>query len=488
MLFNSTEFAFFFLVVLTLYHALGRLFDFRAQNWLLLAASYFFYGWWDARFLTLIVFSTAVAYVAGVLIHDAHERHDRARAKRWLALSLAVDLGMLATFKYFDFFSQSFTALLGALGLPAKPLLLQLVLPAGLSFYTFQSMGYALDVHRRRIQPTRNLRDFALFVAFFPQLLAGPIESARAFMPQLQAARRVSIEQLRQGAWLIAWGLFKKVFIADNLAPFVRWGYSRPQGLDALGAYLVAVSLAMQLYCDFSGYTDMARGLGKLLGIELSRNFDLPFFARRPSEFWRRWHMTLSRWFRDYLYLGLRRRFIRGGASREVAIALATLATFSLMGLWHGASWNFVVWGTFWGCVLVLERFLVGRRAPAMDTASARVQRWRPLLPPLERVLMFHLWALALLWVGGPLEDGLWLQWTLITQPGASTESLYQARSVVFFGLPVLVMQLVQHGSGRLEVVDAAQLPARVLVYGAMALSMLAGASTQLSPFVYFRF
>jgi alginate O-acetyltransferase complex protein AlgI len=429
-----------------------------------------------------------VAYLAGRLIHDAHERGLPARAKRWLTWSLAFDLGMLGVFKYFDFFSASFAALLGALGLTATPLLLHVVLPAGLSFYTFQTMGYALDVHRRRVQPARNLRDFALFIAFFPQLLAGPIESARTLMPQLGAARQVSMEQLRTGAWLLAAGLFKKVFIADNLAPFVGWGFSRPDGLDALGAYLVAVSLAIQLYCDFSGYSDMARGLGKLLGIELSRNFDLPFFARRPSEFWRRWHMTLNRWFREYLYLALRRRFIRGGAPRELAIALAILATFSLMGLWHGASWNFVAWGTFWGCVLVLERALGVLRAAGSGRPSAGAERWAPVLAPVQRVLMFHLWAFALLWVGGSLRDGLELQWTLITQFGASPESLYQARSLVFFALPLIIVQLLQHGSGRVEVLEGASLPARVFVYGGMALTLLGGASTELSPFVYFRF
>ena len=373
MLFNSIEFAAFFLAVFGLYHALG-IAGWRAQNWLLLVASYFFYGFWDARFLALIALSTTIAYVAGRLIHDAHTRGCPASAKRWLVLSLAVDLGMLGTFKYFDFFSASFAALLRALGLPVTPLLLDVVLPAGLSFYTFQTMGYAIDVHRRRIQPVRNLRDFALFVAFFPQLLAGPIETAKALMPQLQQTRRLTADQLRTGAWLIAWGLFKKVFVSDNLAPYVRWGFSHPEDLDSFGVYLVAVSLAVRLYCDFSGYSDMARGLGKLLGIELSRNFDLPFFARRPSEFWRRWHMTLNRWFRDYLYLGIRRRFMRAGAPRERAIALATLATFSLMGLWHGANWTFVVWGLYHGLFLVFERRGVAAWLAARPAARHRAR------------------------------------------------------------------------------------------------------------------
>ena len=269
MLFNSLEFAIFFPLVLGLYVCFRR----RGQNLLLLAASYLFYGWWDWRFLSLIFVSTVVDYFCGRAIGATTEPK---RRKRWLWLSVGVNLGILGFFKYFDFFASSLTDLLSLVGMRANPGTLNILLPVGISFYTFQTMGYTIDVYRGRMEPRRNFLDFALFVSFFPQLVAGPIERARVLLPQIENPRRITFAGLSDGVYLIAWGLFKKIFIADNLARYVDPVFTDAGPVQGAAVLLAVYAFAFQIYCDFSGYSDIARGCAKCLGFELMVNFNLP--------------------------------------------------------------------------------------------------------------------------------------------------------------------------------------------------------------------
>lgn len=357
MLFNSLQFWAFFAAVFALYLALPH----RLQNRMLLVASYLFYAAWDWRFLSLILVSTAVDYVVG---HRLAAAHDETRRRRLLAVSLSVNLGLLGVFKYLGFFVETFSDLLVSVGLSADPFTLSIILPVGISFYTFQTLSYTIDIHRRELAPTRDFFDFALFVAFFPQLVAGPIERARNLLPNITAPRRVTAEGVGRGVVLCLIGLVKKVVIADGIAPSVDAVYALD---DAAGAEIVLATwlFAIQIYCDFSGYTDIARGVAKTLGFNLMRNFEQPYFASDPRAFWRRWHISLSTWLRDYLYVSLGGN--RGGRARTMANLMATM---TLGGLWHGAAWNFVLWGVYQGGVLAIHR-AVGWGAPRHPLARA---------------------------------------------------------------------------------------------------------------------
>ncbi|WP_460225427.1 MBOAT family O-acyltransferase [Aurantivibrio infirmus] len=316
---------------------------------MLLIASYFFYGCWDWRFLSLIIVSTCVDYYCGIKIHESKD--DKAK-KKFVTLSIIVNLGILGFFKYFNFFSESFTDLLSVFNYAPSWFELNVILPVGISFYTFQTMTYSIDIYRKQLKPTRHFFDFALFVSFFPQLVAGPIERASSLLPQILNPRKISHQQSKEGAWLVFWGLFKKVFIADNLAILVDRGYANYATLSAPEIIIVVVAFSFQIYCDFSGYTDIARGISKLLGFELRLNFNLPYFARNPSDFWRRWHISLSTWLRDYLYIPL-----GGNRKGELRTYCNLMATMVLGGLWHGAAWNFVVWGFYQGSLLCAHRY-----------------------------------------------------------------------------------------------------------------------------------
>ena len=369
MLFNSWSFPPFLAVVLLLYYRLSR----PAQNAMLLVASYFFYACWDWRFLGLLLLSTTVDWNLANLIK---REPTRAGAKRWVAASVASNLCFLGFFKYFNFFVDSADGLLAAIGLPTFGRHLHVILPIGISFYTFQSISYIVDVYRGEVEPAKNPIDFALFVAFFPHMVAGPIMHSRDLLPQMQSARHTSREQIVEGLWLMLWGFFKKLVVSDNLASIVDSVYAAPHataGQVALATY----AFAYQIYCDFSGYTDIARGTAKLMGFELMLNFNRPYLAVNPSDFWHRWHISLSTWLRDYLYIPL------GGNRHGTLMTYRNLLlTMLLGGLWHGAAWNFVLWGLFHGVLLVGHRVLVRGPAGASGAVGARVA---------SRVVMFHL-------------------------------------------------------------------------------------------------
>jgi alginate O-acetyltransferase complex protein AlgI len=349
MLFSEFLFLPFFTVVFTVHWLLRG--NTARKRWLLLA-SYVFYGAWDARFLLLILASTLVDYVAGGRIVASGERSVR---RRWLVASLVANLGILGFFKYWNFFVVSGGALLGALGLDVAPRTLEIVLPVGISFFTFQSMSYTIDLYRRRIEPARGFADFALFVSFFPQLVAGPIVRARELLPQLDVRRTREHVALRASLTLFLVGFVKKACIADHLARPVDAVFAPDAAFDAASHWLGAALYGIQIYCDFSGYSDMAIGTAGLLGYRLVRNFDFPYLSRSIREFWRRWHISLSFWFRDYVYVSL------GGNRTSRARTLRNLVVvFLLCGLWHGAAWTFVAWGAAHGVLLVAERTRFG--------------------------------------------------------------------------------------------------------------------------------
>ena len=351
MVFNSFQYALFLPLVLGLYWLLDR----RKQNLLLLAGSYYFYAVWDVRFLFLMWMSTLTDFTIGRLLDGTQ---DERRRKRIFLISLAVNLGILGFFKYFNFFIQSGVDLLQGLGLEPNPPTLNILLPVGISFYTFHGISYTFDVYRREIPASRDLMDFACFVAYFPQLVAGPIGRAQIQLPQFANPRTLpSGEDFRSGAFLILMGLFKKVAIADALAPFVRECFANPSSKGSLQLLLGAYAFAFQVYCDFSGYSDIARGSSRFFGIELLRNFEQPYLSRSITELWRRWHISLTTWLRDYLYLPL-----GGNRVSKRRFAVNTMIVMLIAGLWHGAKWTFVVWGGINGLLLVIERFFSDRR------------------------------------------------------------------------------------------------------------------------------
>ncbi|MEM9091882.1 MAG: MBOAT family O-acyltransferase [Cyanobacteria bacterium P01_F01_bin.53] len=348
--FASIEFFAFLAIVYGLYSVLNR----RWQNGLLLAASYYFYGSWDWRFLSLIWLSTLLDFVLGKRIYASESPRQR---QGLLTLSLVVNLGILGFFKYFGFFTDSLVSLLGTAGLQPDWRTLNIILPVGISFYTFQTLSYTIDIYRRKLKPVDNLLDFALFVAFFPQLVAGPIERASHFLPQVIAKRRITLEKIGRGCYLILFGLFKKVAIADGVAGSIDAIYNSTGIVGTLDIILATYLFAIQIYCDFSGYSDIARGVSKLMGFDLMVNFNTPYFAVNPSDFWKQWHISLSTWLRDYLYIPL------GGNRRGTGKTYRNLmVTMVLGGVWHGAAWNFVYWGIYQGSILCLHRLIAGAK------------------------------------------------------------------------------------------------------------------------------
>lgn len=380
MLFNSYEFLCFFPIVWALYWSVGR--RLRVQNVLILVASYVFYAWWSTKFLWLIVFVTLMGYGAGL----AMERFSTSSRLRRAAcgVCIAVCLGVLGAFKYYDFFVGEFNAAMHGLGLGVCMPLWRVALPVGISFYTFQVLGYAIDVCRRRVPVCHDVASFAAFVGFFPQLVAGPIERAGDLLPQMQRPRRLTETDIVEGLRLMLWGFVKKMLLADRCAPFVAAAYANPSA-DAMDLWVAAVLFAFQIYGDFSGYSDIAVGAARLFGIRLTRNFRLPYFACNVPDFWRRWHITLMTWFKDYVYIPLGGS--RAGRWRHVR---NLSVVFLVSGLWHGANWTFVAWGAFQllGFAPQLIRKYVLGSAPRATTESHR------LLPTWHEV-----WSIPLTFV-----------------------------------------------------------------------------------------
>lgn len=385
MLFNSFEYALFLPLVFILYWFVFQK-KVIAQNVFILAASYLFYGWWDARFLLLIAFSTFVDYWCGLKIDSGTEKRIK---RRWLALSMLVNLGLLGFFKYYNFFVESWVEGWSSLGYDMDLWTIQIILPVGISFYTFQTMSYSLDIYKGKLKPTSDFISFAAFVSFFPQLVAGPIERASNLLPQILKPRTFSYQQGTEGLRLILWGFFKKVVIADSLSPVVSDIFTNYQDFSGGTLILGAIFFAFQIYGDFSGYSDIAIGTAKLFGVELMSNFKFPYFSRSIAEFWRRWHISLSTWFRDYLYIPL-----GGSRGTQFQSIRNIFIIFLVSGFWHGANWTFLIWGGI-HALLFIPLFILGvNRKHTTDIVAEN--RWFPnIIELLQMGFTFGIVTLA---------------------------------------------------------------------------------------------
>jgi len=389
MLFNTLDFALYLPIFFILYWFVFSK-NIRLQNLLILVGSYVFYGWWDYRFLALIVFSTVLDFIIGIRLYDNIKRGGKSK-KLYLLLSLLINIGFLGFFKYYNFFLDNFKNAFSFFGYEFTSSSLNIILPVGISFYTFQTLSYTIDIYREKLKPTKNFIAFGAFVSFFPQLVAGPIERASNLLPQILSQRVFSYEKSKQGIRLILWGLFKKVAIADALAPsvdeiFVNYSIY-PSHILIIGA----VFFAFQIYCDFSGYSDIARGLAKLLGLELMINFNFPYFSRSIAEFWRKWHISLSTWFRDYLYIplgGSRVSFLK--SIRNVFII------FLVSGFWHGANWTFITWGAIHAFLFIPSFLLKNNRKNLNDVEAGRF--YLPAVKDVVKIL-YTFSVVTLAWI-----------------------------------------------------------------------------------------
>jgi D-alanyl-lipoteichoic acid acyltransferase DltB (MBOAT superfamily) len=473
MVFNSLHFVWFFIAVYAVY----RLLPHRGQNWLLLIASYYFYAAWDWRFLGLLAASTLVDFTAARLIEAASEQ---SRRRLYVAVSLGFNLTLLGFFKYFNFFADSLHELFAAFGLTLDFVTVRVLLPVGISFYTFVTMSYVVDVYRREVRATRNLVDFAVFVAYFPHLVAGPILRASRLLPQIQLPRHITREQIRDGMWLIAWGFFQKIFIADNLAPLANKVFE-PNTLHAGSDVLLGVyAFALQIYGDFAGYSNIARGTSKLMGIELIENFRFPYLVRTPQEFWHHWHISLSTWLRDYLYIPLGGN--RHGPTRTQRNLLITML---LGGLWHGAAWTFVLWGAYHGVLLIVYRAAHKRRL---------LSEWLNGTGPVARTtawfVMFHLTCYGwLIFRAGSLQQIGRLTTAVLTDfRPAAVDLTGMLAPLVLYATPLVIVHALEARYDDLLVVPKLSPLVRYSVYAAtFYLTMLFG-NFGGSEFIYFQF
>ena len=463
MLFVEFRFFWFFLAVFCVYWSLR---ENRSRKIWLLLCSYTFYAAWDWRFLFLLMGSSALDFFVGMRL----ARTENPRARRgWLIMSLCANLGTIAIFKYCNFFISSAAVFLGWLGLPASLHTLNIIIPVGVSFYTFHSMSYTIDVYRGKMRAVTSFVDVACFIGFFPQMVAGPIVRAAQFLPQLQALRKFSDVDVRGALVLFLVGFVKKACIADGVAPTVDKYFDSPANYSAGSAWLAVLFYGIQIYCDFSGYTDMAIACARLLGYELTLNFNFPYLARSVAEFWHRWHFSLSSWLRDYLYIPL-----GGNRGNRWFVARNIMITMLLGGLWHGAAFTFVLWGAFHGAGLCLEH--------------AFAERWEKVWKWLRWVITFHLVVFGWILFRAQSLDQAGSFISRLFAPGSATlwSAPVIAAVVVVIGLQLLPDKRVENFQFRLErmrpVVIAAGLAILILFVGATV------PSQGVAPFIYFRF
>jgi alginate O-acetyltransferase complex protein AlgI len=476
LLFNTVTFWLFFGTLFPAYLALRRR---KAQNMLLLLGSYYFYACWDWRFLGLLLLSSTVDWnLANLISREA----TRDAAKRWVAASVTINLLFLGFFKYFNFFIDSANALLAQLGLAALSTHLDVVLPVGISFYTFQSISYIVDVYRGEVEPARDPIDFALFVAFFPHMVAGPIMHSRDLLPQMQTDRRPRWIEMQRGFHLAMWGLFKKVVVADNLASIAGDVFARKLGFLPGVVHLGVLAFAFQIYCDFSGYTDIARGLARMMGFRLMDNFHHPYFATCITDFWRRWHISLSTWLRDYLYIPL------GGNRAGTLTTYRNLAiTMVLGGLWHGAAWHFVWWGAYQGLLLIAER-AIGGKGIVVDVRTARGLASRSAAA-LRILVTFHFVGLG--WILFRAEHmGALRRMSLAYLDPRGWLHMPHALAVTAAVLiaPVLLVDLGQFFGRDEHVILRLPAPLRTLIYVLGIYAFILFGRFESNAFIYFQF
>jgi D-alanyl-lipoteichoic acid acyltransferase DltB (MBOAT superfamily) len=489
MLFNSPAFLLFLPLVFAVYWVMNRWTEgrsgLRAQNLFLLLASYVFYGWWDWRFLSLLAFSTVLDFAIGLQIarvnsedHPDDPNYRSRKAKRWLAVSLAINLGLLGYFKYVNFFIDSWIDAWAGLGVTMHSSSLQVILPVGISFYTFQTLSYSIDVYRRKLQPTHDFIEFAAFVSFFPQLVAGPIERASALLPQIARRRSFDYDQAVSGLRLILWGMFKKVVVADTCAIYVNDIFENYETYSGPTLILGAVYFAFQIYGDFSGYSDIAVGTARLFGISLMTNFKTPYFSRDIAEFWRRWHISLSTWFRDYLYIPL-------GGSRvsKLKAVRNTFIIFLVSGFWHGANWTFILWGTI-HALLFLPLLLTGNNRRNTED----IQGWPSVKELLGMAGTFTAVTVAWVFFRAPsIHVSFEFLTRILTASGGAPPSSRMLLASLVLPVTLAIEWGILRKSG-----DAMQVPVcrgiRWFSYAAVLLSILLAWSDESTQFIYFQF
>jgi len=480
MLFNSIEFAVFLPIVFLLYwFAFNK--NLRLQNLFIVVVSYVFYGWWDWRFLILIAFTSFCSWGSGLLIEKY--KNEPRKAKTVSVLNIVLNLLILGVFKYYDFFVTSFANLF--LGGKTDGLLLKIILPVGISFYTFQALSYSIDVYRGKLEPTRDIIQFFAFVSFFPQLVAGPIERATNLLPQFEKSRTFDYDKAVDGMRQILWGLFKKMVVADNCAVYVERVFSSYQEQSGSTLLLAAVFFTFQIYCDFSGYSDIAIGTAKLFGIKLMRNFNMPYFSRDIAEFWRRWHISLTTWFRDYVYIPM-------GGSRvgKAKVVRNTFVIFLLSGLWHGANWTFIAWGAYHS-LLFLPLILTGKNRKYTNQVADG--RWLPSIKETGQMLVTFLFAV----IGWIIfrADSIGQAWgyfcgicnkSLFTVPWLNLKSYYLP--VVFSIFVLLVVEWLQRDKE--HAFDLSGIKSHVLKFAIYYLMVvvLFWFGGQSETFIYFQF
>jgi len=469
MVFNSFEFALFFLVLFLLYLASNH----KWQNRILLLGSYIFYGWWDWRFLTLIFLSTVIDFFCGLKIYSENSIKLK---KVFLYTSIFFNLGILCVFKYFNFFLENFYGLLDQLGLEVNSPVLKIVLPMGISFYTFQTMSYSLDIFRGKLKPTRKFLDFSLFVVFFPQLVAGPIERAKRLLPQILFPRKITLPQFYEGSWLIFYGLFMKIFVADNLASLVDQVYSSHNSSQNGPLIILATyAFAFQIYCDFAGYSNIARGLGKCMGFHLMVNFKTPSFSTSPQEFWRRWHISFSTWLRDYLYIPLGGN--RGGSLFTLKNLLITML---LGGLWHGAAWNFVLWGFYQGILIFAFRTF------HTNKKETEAPSWKKIL---KMVFFFHLTCLGWFFFrASSFEQIIDLGTSVFLNFQFSMDILPMTGQILLYCLPLLFIDFYEYKRNNINFIFSLNPLLRSLIYFILLSLLLLGGAPGGKEFIYFQF
>ena len=482
MLFNSIEFAFFLPIVFCLFWLFNK--NLNLQNGILLLSSYYFYSCWDWRFLSLILFSTIVDYCVGLGLKN--ESHSVSKRKLLLWISISVNIGLLGFFKYYNFFIDQFTTAFTLFGTSFEGSSINIILPVGISFYTFQTMSYTIDAYRKKIEPTTNLLAFSAFVSFFPQLVAGPIERASSFLPQFIKKKQFDYTTAVDGMRQILWGLFKKMIIADNCAEIANTIFNSPADHSASTLVLGAVFFAFQIYGDFSGYSDIAIGTARLFGFNLMKNFSFPYFSRDIAEFWRRWHISLSSWFRDYVYIPL------GGSKASKTKQIRNVfIVFIVSGFWHGANWTFIIWGAL-NALFFLPLLLFKKNRTHLDTVAQG--KFFPTFRELIAMASTFLLS-TMTWIFFRAESiyhakeyfQYMFDWSLFSAPNTLSKSQLKitALLLMFF---LLIEWLGRENEYAIERIDRLNKIQRWSFYAFLLALIGSCMPTSQNPFIYFQF
>lgn len=479
MLFNSLEFLIFFIIIYCLYSFCRH----KQQNIILLVASCIFYAVWDLRFLFLIFISIIVDYFCGLKIYESEDDKER---KRFLLLSIFVNLSILGFLKYFNFFADNLRILLSLLGVDLHRTSFNVILPIGISFYMFKTMSYTFDIYRKEIKPTKNFLDYALFVIYFPQILAGPIMRAKVLLPQIISSRKITLDNIYEGCYLIFWGLFQKLFIADNLAKIIDPVFANHSQQSGAMVLAVIYAYSFQIFCDFAGYSNIANGLNRCMGFDAMLNFNLPYFSTNPKEFWQRWHISLSTWLRDYLYIPL-------GGNRKTRLATYRnlLFTMFLGGLWHGASWTFVIWGIYHGILLIMHRIFTPFFKKIRFISFSKEGLIEKIWMCLKIIFFFHLvcfgWLIfraASLSQACDMMRAVFMNFNFINDTGFKFSGL----KIIFYIWVLLVVQIFEFRTNDLQFMLKTRTATRATFYYLCFYLILFFGAIGGKEFIYFQF